>query len=322
MPAEEAGHKTRPHNDLITFTRDEIDLIRRTKLPDGSGEDDLNLLLYYARKTGLNPLLNQVYLSRRNGKSQPQATIDGFRIAAERTGKYLGQTTPMFCGPDGVWTDAWVSNQPPVLARVGVLRHGFREALFGVARYDAYLQRNREGKIMDTWARMPDTMLAKTAEALAYRKAFPDILSGLYTDLEMDHLDNENPEEGPVTPPAQPTSSKPTPVGKPAAPTPKPSAPTGAQASAPQSGAPAQAPAPQPSTQTPVPGGVTEEQVKGMWSLAQGLGLDVSGLTRTINEILGKSYGSPREVTSDEANKVIVELERRRDDAPPQQAAS
>lgn len=299
MPVKGSDQKT---DDLIVFTKDDIDLIRRTKMPEGSNEDDLQLLLYYARKTGLNPLLNQVYPSKRKGKITPQATIDGFRLAAERTGQYLGQTTPMFCGSDGVWTDAWVSDAPPVLAKVGILRRGFKEPIYGIARYSAYMQKDRDGRVMETWSKMSDTMLAKTAEALAYRKAFPNILSGLYTPEEMSHLDVAGEEE-----PEGPNTGAPQAGAQPASATPlTEKAPTkqGSDQLAPSAGA-------VPAAAKPGEGGITEEQVKKLWEIARSLDLNVANLTTKCNEILDTTIATPRALNEEQADIVIKELERR-----------
>jgi hypothetical protein len=59
------------------------------------------------------------------------------------------------------------------------MRTGFAQPLYGVARFASYAQTT------PTWNKMPDVMLAKCAEALALRKAFPHDLSGIYVAEEM-----------------------------------------------------------------------------------------------------------------------------------------
>lgn len=147
---------------------------------------DMAVFFNYCVRTGLDPFARQIYFISRGGKPTIQASIDGFRVIAQRSGEYAGQTEPLWCGEDGEWKDVWLDKEPPFAAKVGVWRSGFAEPLYAVARRDSYMPLTRDGKPQGVWKQMPDVMLSKCAEALALRKAFPQDLSGVYASEEMD----------------------------------------------------------------------------------------------------------------------------------------
>jgi phage recombination protein Bet len=173
----------------------QIELIKNTICRDAS-DDELALFLQICRRTGLDPFVKQLYSIQRWDKKaqrnihQTQVSIDGMRIVALRSGEYRGQTQPQWCGEDGIWRDAWLRDEPPAAARVGIHRAGFVEPLYAVATMRSYGQRDKDGMLVAMWRNIPDVMLSKCAEALALRKAFPNDLSGLYTGEEMAQSSN------------------------------------------------------------------------------------------------------------------------------------
>lgn len=148
---------------------------------------DLAVFFHTATRTGLDPFARQIYMIQREGRQTIQTGIDGFRLiarrAVDRTHETLGYEDTQWCGQDGQWRDVWLDPEPPHAAAVVVLRNGNRFP--AIALYTEYVARTKDGKPNRTWSNMPALMLAKCAEALALRKAFPQDLSGLYTSDEM-----------------------------------------------------------------------------------------------------------------------------------------
>lgn len=172
------------------LSREQINLIKRT-VAKGCDDDELELFLYTAKRLRLDPLARQIHAVKRwDSQAQRevmaiQTGIDGYRLIAERTGNYLGQDGPYWCGEDGAWHDVWLKKEPPAAAKVGVLRRGFEKPVWGIARFDSYAGRKKDGTLTAMWLTKADLMIAKCAEAIALKKAFPHELSPLLTEEEM-----------------------------------------------------------------------------------------------------------------------------------------
>lgn len=186
------------------FTREQVDLIKRT-VANGATDDELALFLQQCRRTGLDPFAKQIYCIVRGKGDGRRATIqtgiDGYRLIADRSGLYAGNDDAVFEEDAG---------GKPLKATVTVWKivGGQRCPFTATARLSEYKPSSYAG----LWDTMPHVMLAKCAEALALRKAFPAELSGIYTAEEMqqaDVLEGEVIRERPTAaPPPAPARAK------------------------------------------------------------------------------------------------------------------
>ena len=162
-------------------------------------------LLYTAETRQLNPLMNHIYGMVFFDKQQQRDVlniitgVDGFRLIAQRTGRYLGL--------EGSGIEYMRDNSGKVMAaRCCVLRELESGA---VARFPAevFMKDYHTGK--NLWQKMPDVMIGKVAEVHAIRRGFPEA-AGLYSPEEMEQAQSDQPTQQPVnvTPAKEPPKRK------------------------------------------------------------------------------------------------------------------
>lgn len=178
----------------FSYNNEQISIIKKTVAEDAN-DYELKMFIEQCKRTALDPFSRQIYFMKNSsGKVSIMTSIDGLRLIAQRSGDYQGQTKVEWCSKDGTWRDIYLDETPPVAARVGVHKKGFIEPLYAVALFKEYAVIGKNG-LSPMWKNKPVLMLAKVAEALALRKAFPNEMSGLYTNDEMNQEQEEKVKE-------------------------------------------------------------------------------------------------------------------------------
>ncbi len=216
---DEGERRLAMREDAIAARRE---LIKRQLAP-GASDLELEYFLETARELGLSPLSREIYAVMRNTRTQIdgrwenvakmviQVGIDGYRAIGSRTGRFGGMRGPYWCGPDGEWKDVWLSEDPPAAAKVEIVLSDTRETVTGIATWREFAQKTpartagkdaktgrtweaRPEGLSEMWEKMPSHMIAKCAEANAWRKA----LSGQTLHVLQAHQVQFNAEDAPA----------------------------------------------------------------------------------------------------------------------------
>lgn len=154
----------------------------------GATDAELELFINVCNHTGLNPFFKQIYLIDVRGKRTTIISIDGFRLIAERTGRYVPGAETSYKYND---KDELVSATSYIKKLAGDGSwHEFSES----ALWSEYAKKDGKGKYNYAWASMPHVMLSKCSEARVLRKGFPAEFSGLYAKEELDQACEETTE--------------------------------------------------------------------------------------------------------------------------------
>lgn len=168
-----------------SWTNEELQLVKNTVAPNAT-EKEFQLFAYRCKELGLNPLKpGQIHFVKYGSSPGTIVVgIDGLRALSARSGKLSGIKRGPIKDSEGKLVGAWAE----------IYRSDWSQP----ARNEVSLSEYNTGRAM--WAKMPETMICKVAEAGAHRMAFPDLAGGVYATEEMDQASNKGkilPEEPP-----------------------------------------------------------------------------------------------------------------------------
>ena len=191
--------------------------------PDEKLERDLIVALQKCESKGLNPVKGEIYFNYRVSSfktaqgwiKRPSlvalTSIDALRLIAEKSNKYGGSDDAIHeYDENGKLKKSTITvyrlnpvngERMPITA--SVMYHSY------VGLKPVYQDKRKVGEEPNHfWTKMPEVMLAKCAEALALRKAFPNT-AGMYINEEMQQADNDKPQrvKAEVKPKEPPTAA-------------------------------------------------------------------------------------------------------------------
>lgn len=183
------------------WSRERVELIKRTICPKGIGEDEFALFIEQCKRSGLDPLLKEAFCVARRAntgtRERPnwttryefQPSEAGMLARAERFPDFKGIQASAVYAEDEIIVDQGK----------GEVTHRFNPAKRKGSLAGAWSRVVREGKLpvvvwldfsgyvqqSPLWSKIPTTMIEKCARVAALRKAYPEAFGGLYVREEM-----------------------------------------------------------------------------------------------------------------------------------------
>lgn len=203
--------------EVIVWTRERIDLIKKEICPAGITDSEFALFIERCRRAQMDPLMDEAYCVPRRVKVIVGQDDRGYDIEKwitkhvfQGAEKGMAARADRFSDFEGIESAAVYSNdQIEIDPSAGTVSHKFkpnakdRGNLIGAwakayrkgrhlpvvwVDFEEYVQRTKDGKTTQMWndgGGKPETMIEKCARAAAYRRAYPNTLGGVYIKEEM-----------------------------------------------------------------------------------------------------------------------------------------
>jgi phage recombination protein Bet len=183
------------------WSRERVELIRRTICPKGLSEDEFSLFIEQCKRSGLDPLLKEAFcVGRRQntGSREKPQWVTRYEFQPSEAGMLArAERFPDFKGIQA--SAVYAEDEIIVDQGRGEVVHRFNPARRKGSLVGAWSRVVREGKLpvvvwldfsgyvqqTPLWAKIPTTMIEKCARVAALRKAYPEAFGGLYVREEM-----------------------------------------------------------------------------------------------------------------------------------------
>jgi phage recombination protein Bet len=173
----------RKKKELITFTEEELNTLRRTVAADASS-DEFKMFIYLAKNYGLDPFNKEIFFWKKDGKPTIMTSRDGYLKIADRHPQYDGLVSDVVRENDkfrrketGINHQYGTNRRQIVGSYALVYRKDRSYPVYVFAPFNEY---QTDSKI---WEQYPSAMILKVAESMALKRAFS--VSGLVSREEI-----------------------------------------------------------------------------------------------------------------------------------------
>lgn len=184
----------------LTLWDDKNELAEVKKMFGSSlSEGEFMTFVKMGKALNLNPFLRQIYAVK-YGSNPAQVFVgrDGYLVNAVRHPQYNGIISSAYYSndimkrlPDGnIHHESNYNNRGKLIGAYAIVHR--KDFDFPIAK-EVLLSEYNTGK--STWAKMPETMIKKVAEAQALRFAFPEMFAGTWHEAETWENDNRSVRE-------------------------------------------------------------------------------------------------------------------------------
>lgn len=147
-------------------------------------DKEIHFFLELCKAQNLNPFIREAYLVK-YGTSDAQMVV-GKEVFLKRAMKH-----PRYKG----FTASVDGEIPNLTATCHVHVDGFKHPISVTVDYSEYVRKKKDGTPTQMWTEKPKTMLRKVALVQALREAFPEEFGGMYSQEEINTVNDNLPTE-------------------------------------------------------------------------------------------------------------------------------